>query len=227
MINEILDSEATSEAALEGNLDASTLDENFLLCLLTGNPMKATEKELNLQAHIRMLSEEYGFNLDDMERDYSISGETEDGKKWNRKSEFVIFAEEKPHIQDNIIRLCIINDSKTKENNTKKGVQALEDALSATANCEFGLWSNGSKITFLQKKMSALGYYEFDELADFPGAGETLDDLDRSDKATLRNPANDSLIRTFKRCHDYIYVNEGHHKTAFWQLLNLTLPSYF
>ena len=36
-----------------------------------------------------------------------------------------------------------------------------------------------------------------------------------------RKPANESLVKTFKRCHDYIYGNEGMKKTAFWELLNL------
>lgn len=29
------------------------------------------------------------------------------------------------------------------------------------------------------------------------------------------------MVRTFQRCHDYIYANEGMKKTAFWELLNL------
>jgi len=49
-----------------------------------------------------------------------------------------------------------------------------------------------------------------------------MKDLEESsEKAFPRKPANDSLIRTFKRCHDYIYGNEGMKKTAFWELLNL------
>src|SRR5690606_41089092 len=59
------------------------------------------------------------------------------------------------------------------------------------------------------------------DLSDFPGEGETLDDLDRADPSSSRKPANDSLNKVFKRCHDYIYGNEGRKKDAFWQLLNL------
>jgi type I restriction enzyme M protein len=63
--------------------------------------------------------------------------------------------------------------------------------------------------------------YEFVDLSDFPGEGETLDDLDRADRSSSKKPANDSLIKVFKRSHDYIYGNEGRKKDAFWQLLNL------
>jgi len=74
----------------------------------------------------------------------------------------------------------------------------------------------------LQKEADAIGYdYNFSDLSDFPGAGETLEDIDRADRSYSRKPANDSLIKVFKRSHDYIYGNEGHKKDAFWQLLNL------
>ena len=60
------------------------------------------------------------------------------------------------------------------------------------------------------------------DIADFPALGESIDDMERmGDRAQPRKPANDSLIRTFKRCHDYIYGNEGRKKDAFWELLNL------
>ena len=74
----------------------------------------------------------------------------------------------------------------------------------------------------MQKEADAIGYdYNFSDLSDFPGAGETLEDIDRADRSYSRKPANDSLIKVFKRSHDYIYGNEGHKKDAFWQLLNL------
>src|SRR5690606_11041290 len=43
----------------------------------------------------------------------------------------------------------------------------------------------------------------------------------RGDRSHSRKPANDSLIKVFKRSHDYIYGNEGRKKDAFWQLLYL------
>ena len=210
------------EEEAEDTSETQALNDDQLLCLLTGKATKANEKELNLQSLIRMLSEEYGFELSQMERDFTVTGETDAGKKWKRKVELVLFAEDQEHSADHAIRLCVVQDSKTKETDLKKGVQAvLENVMAALPTCEFGLWTNGLRYVFLQQKVGSLGQTEFEELSDFPGKDETLGDLDRSDKNTLRNPANDSLIRTFKRCHDYIYGNEGHQKTAFWQLLNL------
>lgn len=48
----------------------------------------------------------------------------------------------------------------------------------------------------------------------------------KGDRSQPRKPANDSLIRTFKRCHDYIYGNEGRKKDAFWELLNLIFARF-
>ena len=200
------------------------LEDNQLICVLTGEIKKVKAQESNLQSVIIMLNEEYGFDLNDMERDFKIEYiDPDTNKSKKQKVELVVFEKGKPHYQENIIRICIVQDDKVKETDKKKGLAAtLENAMGAVESCEFGLWANGSSYHFLQKEDDALGYdYEFIDLSDFPGEGETLDDLDRADRSSSRKPANDSLIKVFKRSHDYIYGNEGRKKDAFWQLLNL------
>jgi type I restriction enzyme M protein len=204
--------------------DEIILEDNQLVCILTSEIKKVTALESNLQSIIRMLNEEYGFDLEDMERDYKIDFiDPDTNKPKKQKVELVVFEKGKSHIQDNIIRICIVQDDKIKESDKKKGIApTLENAMGAVASCEFGLWANGSSYHFLQKEEDALGYdVEFTDLSDFPGEGETLEDIDRADRSSSRKPANDSLIKVFKRSHDYIYGNEGRKKDAFWQLLNL------
>lgn len=200
------------------------LEDNQLICVLTGEVKKVKAQESNLQSVIIMLNEEYGFDLDDMERDFNvIYTDPDTGKSKKQKVELVVFEKGKPHEQEHVIRICIVQDDKVKDNDKKKGVKiTLENAMGAVESCEFGLWANGSSYHFLQKEDDGLGFdYEFIDLSDFPGEGETLDDLDRADRSSSRKPANDSLIKVFKRSHDYIYGNEGRKKDAFWQLLNL------
>ncbi|MBC7913842.1 MAG: N-6 DNA methylase [Pyrinomonadaceae bacterium] len=203
--------------------DEVVLEDSQLICLLTGVKKSSKGKEGLLQSVIRMLNEEYGFDLWNMERDFSITGyDPDSGKNKKQKLDLAIFEKDMPHEQKHIIRVCSVQDEKTKENDKKKGVEVLlQNALSAIDNCEFGLWTNGSTYNFLQKEIDAFDNFQFADLSDFPGEGQTIADLDRSDKSIARNPANDSLIRVFKRCHDYIYGNEGMKKTAFWELLNL------
>lgn len=204
--------------------DEIILEDNQLVCILTNEVKKVTALESNLQSIIRMLNEEYGYDLEDMERDFKIDFiDPDTNKPKKQKVELVVFEKSKSHIQDNIIRICIVQDDKIKDTDKKKGIApTLENAMGAVASCEFGLWANGSSYHFLQKEEDALGYdVEFTDLSDFPGEGETLEDIDRADRSSSRKPANDSLIKVFKRSHDYIYGNEGRKKDAFWQLLNL------
>lgn len=199
------------------------LEDNQLICLLTGDIKASKPREETLQSVIRMLNEEYAFDTADMQRDFSIIGyDAETGKPKKQKIDLVVFEEGKAHEQENIIRVCIVQDEKVKETDKKNGLEAsLQNALNALDNCEFGLWTNGQTYHFLQKTEDDFGNIEYEDLSDFPGEGQTIEDLDRSDKSIARKPANDSLIRVFKRCHDYIYGNEGMKKTAFWELLNL------
>jgi type I restriction enzyme M protein len=198
------------------------LEDNQIICRLTGDIKPMKNKEETLQSLILMLNEEYGFDMEDMARDYSITGHDEAGKKRKQKVDLVVFEKGASRDPENIIRVCIVQDDKIKENDRKGGIEAtVQNVLHALSNCEFGLWTNGQNLNFLQKSLDKFDNVEFEDLSDFPGEGQTLEDLDRSDRTVSRKPANDSLVRVFKRCHDYIYGNEGMKKTAFWELLNL------
>src|SRR5690606_10239779 len=123
-----------------------------------------------------MLNEQYDFNLADMERDAaSLYTAPDTGQSQNQKDELVIFAKGVPHEQDFIIRICVVQDDKVKDTDKKKGVKpTLENAMGAVESCEFGLWANGSSYHYLQKEDDAMGFdYEFVDLSDFPGEGET------------------------------------------------------
>lgn len=214
---------ATKKESIIEEQEEVVLEDNQLVCLLTGDIKPSKPKEVTLQSVIRMLNEEYGFDITDMQRDFSIIGyDAETGKAKKQKIDLVVFEAGKPHEQEFIIRIAIVQDEKIKETDKKNGLEAtLQNALNVIEGCEFGLWTNGLTYQFLQKSQDDFGNIEYEDLSDFPGEGQTIEDLDRSDKIIARIPANDSLIRVFKRCHDYIYGNEGMKKTAFWELLNL------
>lgn len=206
------------------NTEEIVLEDNQILCVLTGEAKKTSSKEENLQSTIRMLNEEYGFDLTDMERDFTITFvDPETGKNKKQKVELVIFDKATDHVQENIIRIATVQDEKTKDNDKKKGVRyTLENAMAALDQCEFGLWTNGIDIKYLQREDDDFGFdYKFSDLSDIPGFGEDINDLERPERSHSRKPANDSLIKVFKRSHDYIYGNEGRKKDAFWQLLYL------
>jgi len=210
-------------AEIEETNEEIVLDDNQVMCALTDLPKPAKSKELTLQSLILMLNEEYGFEMSDMQRDFTFAYVDLEGKNKRIKIELAVFETGKPHDSDGLIRICIVQDDKTKSKDSKKGVEStLQAALEASENCDFGLWTNGEEFHFLQKEINEWNQPNCYDISDFPGAGQTIEDLERwADKIKPRKPANDSLIRTFKRCHDYIYGNEGMKKTAFWELLNL------
>ena len=119
------------------NTEEIVLEDNQILCVLTGEAKKTSSKEENLQSTIRMLNEEYGFDLSDMERDFTITFiDPETGKNKKQKVELVIFDKATHHVQENIIRIATVQDDKTKDNDKKKGVRmTLENAMAALDQC--------------------------------------------------------------------------------------------
>ena len=198
------------------------LEDNQLICALTKKIKTATEKELNLQSMIMMLNEEYNFDLTDMERDFSFAYEGDEGKTKRAKADLAVFELGKAHDVENMIRIAIVFDSKVKDKDPKKGVAKTLEIYLESTDCEFGVWTNGNDLHYLQCTINEFGGFKTSDISDFPGKGQSMEDLELSgERAHPRKPANDSLVKTFKRCHDYIYGNEGRKKDAFWELLYL------
>lgn len=202
--------------------DDIVLNDDELVCILTETRKKATPKEVVLQSIIQQMNDEYGFELLDMQRDYSLKYEDEEGNSKRVIVDLAIFESGMAHDNDNLARLCFVFDNKVSSQDKKKGADAILNPVLSYSGCEFGLWTNGDELYFYQCVEDEVGNIDIVELSDFPGANENIEDLERQgERAKPRKPANDSLVRTFKRCHDYIYGNEGKKKTAFWELLNL------
>ena len=207
---------------LEEIADDVVLEDSQLICALTKKIKAANEKELTLQSMIMMLNEEYNFDLKDMERDFPFSYEDDEGKTKRAKADLAVFETGKAHELENMIRIAVVFDSKVKDKDSKKGVTKTLGTYLEYTECEFGVWTNGNDLHYLQCERDEFGQAQTTDISDFPGAGQTMDDLEQQgERAHPRKPANDSLVKTFKRCHDYIYGNEGMKKTAFWELLNL------
>ena len=173
---------------------------------------------------IAMMTEEYGFAPEDMERDYKVKyDDAESGKTKTQKVDLAIFNAGHAHDADELIRFIIVaKDAKVKSNDKKNGVEATTENILCTTDCEFACWTNGEDLQYVHAFEDAFGQVTCEAISDFPAEGQTLEDLEaQGERAIPRKPANESLVKTFKRCHDYIYGNEGMKKTAFWELLNL------
>jgi type I restriction enzyme M protein len=226
-------SEGLSGAGAQGPEDVQDdelLPEGKLVCALTGEQRTATVQEETLQSFVEQLHREYGIALEDMGRDIRLQCQTNDPRTGktrsrNRSVQLAVFEPGKAHETENIIRVAVIASPTTKPDDNAIGV--LEEVLAALSQDRpqvFGLWTNGSAgLAFRMRTYHArTGEPEFTPLTDFPAPDETLEDLERAERRPLRVATGDSLLRTFKRCHDYLYGNQQMRgDRAFWQLLYL------
>ena len=95
-------------ASLESNMASQNeivLGENEMVCSLTNKVVKATDKEMTLQSMIAMMTEEYGFAPEDMERDFKVKYEdANEDKSKTQKVDLAIFNAGHAHDADELIR---------------------------------------------------------------------------------------------------------------------------
>lgn len=180
-----------------------------LVDILTGREiLNPSEKEHALQHMIQVLGAEYHFPLEAMERDVNIPIQTADGKRRKRTADLVIYAPGQPHTLDHAQRIVVVQAPGTKPTDQNRGVGLLEDLLNWVVPCEFGLWTNGRDVAYIRKIESPL-QANFVELSDFPGMGESLEDIDRPDRRIPRVAVQEDLRQMVLRCHDYLYGNQA------------------
>ncbi len=200
--------------------------QDLVVDMLTGRELKPSDKEEIVQRMIRVLAGEYHFPLECMGRDVPIPIEI-DGRKRTKYADIVVYASRDPHTLDQAQRLVVVQPPSVKPNDRTRGLELLKDLLDASPACEFGLWSNGKDIAYLRKRV---GIFEsnFDELSDFPGVGETLEELDRPNRRIARVAVAEDLRDTVLRCHDYLYGNQGMMAPkAFGELVKLIFCKIF
>lgn len=218
----------TETAGIEGE-ESELVPEGQLVCALTGEQRTATPQEETLQSFIEQLHREYGIALEDMGRDVRVQCQTTDPKTGklrgrSRSASLVVYEPDMAHEVENIIRVAVIATLGTKPDDKAIGqLEELLAGLSEDRDQVFGLWTNGTDLAFRMRTYHPrTGEPEFTELTDFPAPDETLEDLEKAERRPLRVATADSLLRCFKRCHDYLYGNQSMRgDRAFWQLLYL------
>ena len=213
------------------NEDDEVVLDGFLVCDLTNEHKKDTPEEVTLQSLIEQFHREYGVAHEDMERDVRVTCEIEDPKSGKIKKKrstasLAVYEAGTDHEQGNIVRVAIVAKSGTKPGSKTKGIAFLEEVLAGLNDGReqvFGAWTNGGEMEFRMRTFhKRTGMPEFTPLTDIPGPEESLEDLESAERRPLRIASGDSLLRTFKRCHDYLYGNQSMRgDRAFWQLLYL------
>ena len=185
-----------------------------VLCYVTRKMRNNTPEENVRQRVARSLVQEYGYKKPDIDVEFPI-------KLGTRKPrvDLPVFFEERPHSQENIYIAVETKKENVRPADRKEGVSQLKSYMAASLNCQFGIWTNGVEMLCLQKTEEN-GKLVINDVIDIPSRGKTVEEFEKPTFARLR-PATD-LRAVFKRCHNYIYGNQGLPKDkAFHELLKL------
>ena len=181
---------------------------------VTGKLRRDTPEEHVRQRVVRSLVEEYEYKKEQIELDFRIHVFSK-----SYPADICIFHEDKPHKQENIYIIVETKNESKKATSKEDGIGQLNSYVGASLNCEFGVWTNGTDKFCFQKKRTT-GQYEISEVVDIPARGKSLEEYEELDFKQLR-PATE-LKSVFRRCHDYIYGNQGLPKdAAFHELLKV------
>jgi type I restriction enzyme M protein len=196
--------------------------QDTIICALTGEAKPDKAEERVLQSLIEQLHREYRVELSDMARDVRLPCETNAGKRKTINMAIVVYEAGAPHEVTNIIRVALAAKAGTKPSDaTTAELDLVLSNLSEDRPEVYGVWTNGRDMTFRMRTYDAVGNPVATELTDFPAPDETLADLEDADRRPLRVAAGDSLLRSFKHCHDYLSTHGFRDDKGFWQLLYL------
>lgn len=201
-----------------GQVDrTSVIQPETILDFIDGTTQrKDTPEERVRQEILKSLVREYGYEKDQIEVEYSIKFGS------NRKAvDVAIWKPGQQHTQEDIYIIVECKDPKTKSRGKKDGVEQMHSYASACMNSTYGMWTNGDELLTFRYVVDETGKREPEPVPDLPHAGgEVPDDAPRFDQ--LRPAASDSLLYSFRRCHNYIAGNQGIQKTeAFQELLKI------
>ena len=170
----------------------------FIKCLVRGKEIRLTPEEAVRQMFIRKLIDDYGYNPAQMAVEHPIHFGRE-----VKRADLVIFEKNRPTVEYIIVEV--------KKPKLKEGKEQLKSYCNATG-ATMGVWSNGEKISFYQRKDP--NYFE--DIPDIPRINQklkdilherwTIDDLQDKDKLLRENKTLADLILEME---DEVLANAG------------------
>lgn len=177
-------------------------------CYVTGQLRPDKPEEHIRQRWARSLVEEYRFDRSDIAIEFKIKiGST------SKRADLVVFKPSGPHRQDSIFIIVEAKRLDVLPKNRAEGVEQLRSYMAASSACRYGLWVGSEKVAYQKLDDGSIV-----ETTDIPRQG----DLEpKPPDFTSLTPAVD-LKAALRRCHNYIYANQGIQKAeAFHELQKL------
>lgn len=177
-------------------------------CYITGTLRPDKPEEHVRQRWARSLVEEYGYSAADIAVEFPIKMGVA-----RKRADLVGFRAGFPHKQENILLVVEAKRADVLPRDRSDGVEQLKSYMAACSSCRFGLWVGAEKLAHAKLEDGSI-----DDAVDIPRAGDTEP---RVPQFTDLVPAVD-LKATLRRCHNYIYANQGLQKAeAFHELVKL------
>ena len=196
------------ECSMEEHI--TLIPEGKIRCVVTGTLRNDTPEEHVRQRIARSLMEDYGYDKGYIEVEFTVNlGSSK------KRVDLAIFPVGAEHKQENVKIIVECKREDVRPTDRENGVEQLKSYLAACPNAKFGMWI-GSELQVWERLVSEKGEIYFAEATDIPRFGY---EAPSPIKFTDLVPAQEELIAVFKRCHNYIYGNQGLQKEAAFQEL--------
>ncbi len=183
-------------------------------CYITGVLRPDTPEENVRQRWARSLVEEYRYDRADIAVEYKIKM----GSK-PKRADLVIFRPGAPKKQENVFIVVEAKRADVLPKDRTEGVEQLKSYMAACSTCRYGLWVGSEKLAYQRLPDGSI-----EDAVDLPSKGDTEPRVPTFGDLV---PAID-LKATLRRCHNYIYVNQGLQKAeAFQEMLKLIFSKVY
>jgi type I restriction enzyme M protein len=96
-----------------------------------------------------------------------------------KRVDLAIFPEGAIHKQENIWAMIECKSTDIPRTHKTQGIEQLKSYMNASANAEFGMWTNGIDRYCCRKVHTSRGFIFEEDITDLPVKGHTLDDAER------------------------------------------------
>lgn len=193
---------------------AQIIPAGKLRCYITGKLRPDKPEEHVRQRWARSLVEEYGYSPEDIAVEFRIRIGSKRGG-----IDLAVFRPGAPHRQENVYIAIEAKREDVKSTDRDEGIGQVKSYMAACSTCRHGLWVGVERFAFSRDERGTI-----EENVDIPRCG---DDVSSVPQFSDLVPALD-LNAALRRCHNYIYANQGLHKDkAFHELLRLIFAKVY
>ena len=180
--------------------DITFIPPGKLRCVITDRLRNDTAEENVRQRVARSLVDQYGYSREDIAVEFTVPMGTR-----RPRADLAVFPPGTEHKAENAIILIECKREAVKPTDEDNGVEQMKSYMAACHNCRFGMWV-GSELQVWERIVNSEESYENVPATDIPRFGSHAPAPPRFSDLV---PAEDELVSVFRRCHDYIYGNQG------------------